>query len=304
MQKLISEEVDGIVIDLRFNGGGSLRDVVEMSGLFIESGPIVQVKGRDSRPYPLEDRDPSVLYDGPLVILVNSYSASASEIMAAALQDYGRAVIVGTAPSTFGKGTVQRFFNLDAVVPSRFKSFGELGSIKITIQKFFRINGGSTQLLGVTPDIILPGPYSYQEVGEKEEDYPMNWSEVDEVPFDKNSIKKLDKIKKKSEKRVEVNHTIKLLEKRSKWTKELRDNSYYTLNMDLYLREQNRLDSIADTFKAISEEISTFDVHLLEADQSQYKNDSLKLESMENWFKSLKKDPYIEEVANIINDWR
>ena len=118
------------------------------------------------------------------------------------------------------------------------------------------------------------------------------------------AIKKIDKIKKKSEKRVEQNNTIQLLEKRSKWTKELRENSYYTLNMDLYLREQNRLDSIADTFNAISKEISTFDVHLLEADRSQYKDDTLKLESMENWFKSLKKDPYIEEVAQIINDWR
>ena len=120
VQKLIAEGIDGIVIDLRYNGGGSLRDVVDMSGLFIKSGPIVQVKSRDSRPRPLEDRDQNLLYDGPLVILVNSFSASASEIMAAALQDYGRAIIVGTSPSTFGKGTVQRFFDLDAVVGQKY----------------------------------------------------------------------------------------------------------------------------------------------------------------------------------------
>jgi carboxyl-terminal processing protease len=165
VEKLMDENIDGIVIDLRFNGGGSLQDVVDMAGIFIEKGPIVQVKNRDNKPFVYEDRDETVLYKGPLVILVNSFSASASEIMAAALQDYGRAIIVGTAPSTFGKGTVQRFFNLDQIVPAKYTELGELGSVKITIQKFYRINGGSNQLKGVIPDIILPGAYSYMEVG-------------------------------------------------------------------------------------------------------------------------------------------
>ncbi len=172
--KLQKEGVDGIVIDLRFNGGGSLRDVVDMSGFFIDKGPIVQVKSKGRKPYIMEDEEPSVVYDGPLIVMVNQYSASASEIMAAALQDYKRAVIVGSE-SSFGKGTVQRFLDLDRIVTD--KDVKPLGSVKISIQKFYRINGTTTQLKGVASDIVLPDVYKYVEVGEKEEEYPLEWDE-------------------------------------------------------------------------------------------------------------------------------
>lgn len=303
VQKLIAEGVDGIVIDLRYNGGGSLRDVVDMSGLFIETGPIVQVKGRDSRPHPLEDRDPSVLYDGPLVIMVNAFSASASEIMAAALQDYGRAIIVGTAPSTFGKGTVQRFFDLDAVVPQRYKELGELGSMKITIQKFFRINGGSTQLKGVIPDIVLPGVYSYRETGEKEEDFPMAWTEIEPVYYKKSSIKKLDKIKKKSEKRVASNEAFAMIDERAKWFKTLQEESSVLLNLEAYQAQQKEFNEKSEKYKGIEKEIPGLKVEVLAADEATLKADTLRAESIENWHKVLKKDPYIEEVVHIISDW-
>lgn len=303
VQKLIAEGIDGIVIDLRFNGGGSLRDVVDMSGLFIETGPIVQVKGRDSRPHPLEDRDPSVLYDGPLVIMVNSYSASASEIMAAALQDYGRAIIVGSSPSTFGKGTVQRFFDLDAVVPQRYKELGELGSMKITIQKFFRINGGSTQLKGVIPDIVLPGAYSYRRIGEKDEDFPMAWTEIDPVYYKKSSIKKLDKIKKKSEKRVAANEAFSLIDDRAKWIKTLQEDTKISLNMEAYKKQQEEYNKISEKYKDINKEIPNLSVEVLAADRATLEADTIRAESIKNWHKSLKKDPYIEEVVQIIGDW-
>ncbi|BDS09493.1 carboxy terminal-processing peptidase [Aureispira anguillae] len=303
VQKLIAEGIDGIVIDLRFNGGGSLRDVVDMSGLFIETGPIVQVKGRDSRPHPLEDRDPSVLYDGPLVIMVNSFSASASEIMAAALQDYGRAIVVGTSPSTFGKGTVQRFFDLDAVVPQRYKELGELGSMKITIQKFFRINGGSTQLKGVVPDIILPGVYSYREIGEKEEDFPMAWTEIDPVYYKKSTIKKLDKIKKKSEKRVATNEAFAMIDERAKWFKALQEDTEISLNMKEYRAQQEEYNKISEKYKDINKEIPHLAVDILAADIATLEADTIRKESIQKWHKSLKKDPYIEEVVQIIGDW-
>ncbi len=302
VQKLIAEGVDGIVIDLRFNGGGSLRDVVDMSGLFIETGPIVQVKGRNGRPHPLEDRDPDVLYDGPLVIMVNPFSASASEIMAAALQDYGRAVIVGTAPSTFGKGTVQRFFSLDAVVPSRYKELGELGAMKITIQKFFRVNGGSTQLKGVIPDIVLPGNFSYQKTGEKEEDYPMAWTEIEPVFYQKGEIKKMDKIKKRSSKRVEKNKTFALIDERAKWMKELRERTVYSLNFETFRKEQDKLDKVAKKYKDINKTIAVLNVSSLSSDLPALQADTLKKASIKNWHKNLKKDPYIEEVTAIISD--
>ena len=153
--KLKAEGAKGLVIDLRNNGGGSLHDVVQMAGLFIETGPIVQIKGREGAPYIMSDLDPRVQFDGPMVILVNSMSASASEILAAAMQDYGRAVVMGSA-STYGKGTVQRFIELDAFLPESMKILSPLGSIKLTIEKFYRVDGGATQLKGVIPDIVLP----------------------------------------------------------------------------------------------------------------------------------------------------
>lgn len=303
VQKLIAEGVDGIVIDLRFNGGGSLGDVVDMSGLFIETGPIVQVKGRDSRPRSLEDIDPSVLYDGPLVIMVNSFSASASEIMAAALQDYGRAIIVGTCPSTFGKGTVQRFFALDPVVPQRYKDLGELGSMKITIQKFFRINGGSTQLKGVVPDIILPGIYTYRNIGEKEEDFPMAWSEIDPVYYKKSSIKKLDKIKKKSAKRVANSEAFAMIDKQAKWFQTLQEDTDVPLSLKAYREEQEEYNALSKQYENVNQELPNLMVQSLAADAAVLESDTLRAESINKWHQRLKKDAYLDEVVQILGDW-
>lgn len=305
VQKLIAESVDGIIIDLRFNGGGSLSDVVDMTGLFIDKGPVVQVKGREGRPLLLEDRDANVLYDGPLVILVNSFSASASEIMAAALQDYGRAVIIGSAPTTFGKGTVQRFFSLDDAVPQRLKDLGKLGSIKITIQKFYRIDGGSTQLKGVTPDIVLPGVYTYAEVGERDEEYPLEWTEIDPANYrSSNTIPKLDRIKKKSAKRIATNETFQLIEKNALWLKEQQENSSYSLNLDKYTQTKEEAQAMSKKFKEINTEIDDLTISVLAADEAQLEQDESRKESITNWHKSLKKDAYLEEAVMVINDWR
>ncbi|HRA12064.1 MAG TPA: S41 family peptidase, partial [Chitinophagaceae bacterium] len=170
--KLKAENVDGIVIDLRNNGGGSLYDVVQMAGLFIEDGPIVQVKDRENNASVLKDKDRNVLYTGPLAVMVNEFSASASEIFAAAIQDYGRGVIIGST-STYGKGTVQRNIGLDENGFSL--SNAELGTVKLTLQKFYRINGGSTQLKGVSSDIILPDNLEYLKVREKDDEDALPW---------------------------------------------------------------------------------------------------------------------------------
>jgi carboxyl-terminal processing protease len=306
VEKLMEEKIDGIVIDLRFNGGGSLQDVVDMTGIFLDKGPIVQVKNKNNKPFVYEDRDETVLYKGPLVILVNSFSASASEILAAALQDYGRAVIVGTAPSTFGKGTVQRFFNLDQIVPAKFAELGELGSAKVTIQKFYRINGGSTQLKGVIPDIILPGAYSYMTVGEKEEDYPMAWSEIGKASYRESgeANKVMDKIKKKSAKRVAGNKTFLLIDENAKWLKERQDESNYSLNFKTYDAEQRKMDKDAEKYKNINKDIDQLLIKSLKADKEYIQSDSLRIKSMESWHKALKQDAYLEEVSNIIYDWK
>jgi carboxyl-terminal processing protease len=306
VEKLVDEKVDGIVIDLRFNGGGSLQDVVDMTGIFLDKGPIVQVKGKNGSPFVYEDKDPSVTYKGPLVILVNSFSASASEIMAAALQDYGRAVIVGTSPSTFGKGTVQRFFSLDAIVPERFRDLGELGSVKITIQKFYRVNGGSNQLKGVIPDIILPGAYSYMTVGEKEEDYPMAWSEIGKADYKESgeAMKHMDKIKKKSAKRVATNKTFQLIDENAKWLKSRQDESSLPLSFKAYDAEQKAIDKEAEKYKNINKDIEELSIKTLKADKTYIESDTLRANSMKTWHKLLKQDAYLEEASYIIFDWK
>src|SRR6476659_4077342 len=176
VQKLKEDKVDGIVIDLRNNGGGSLYDVIQIAGLFIDQGPIVQVKGREGQPEVMKDKDGGVLYDGPLAVMVNELSASASEIFAAAIQDYGRGVIIGSS-STYGKGTVQRPIGLDPT--SNFLATNsDLGSLKLTLQKFYRISGGSTQLKGVVPDLVIPDYYEYLKMRERDNNNALPWDEI------------------------------------------------------------------------------------------------------------------------------
>src|SRR5690606_22489199 len=205
LRKMNAENVEGVILDLRFNPGGSLSDVVDISGLFIEGGPVVQVKAREDDPYIWKDKDKKVQYDGPLVILVNHFSASASEILAAAMQDYNRAVIVGST-STFGKGTVQRFFQLDQAFRGN-NPYDNLGDVKLTIQKYYRINGGSVQLRGVIPDIILPDTYMYMEMGEKEYDNPLEWTQIDPLEYEQKvfNISNMDMIKSNSQQRIQNN---------------------------------------------------------------------------------------------------
>ncbi|MDX5436106.1 MAG: carboxy terminal-processing peptidase, partial [Pontibacter sp.] len=212
VEKLKSAGMKGLILDLRNNGGGSLADAVEMAGLFIEQGPVVQVKTASGKAVVLDDRDTQVQYGGPLVILVNSNSASASEILAAAMQDYKRAVIVGSP--TFGKGTVQQFFELDEALPAQFNPYKPFGALKLTTQKFYRINGGTTQLRGVTPDVVLPDAYAYLEFGEKEQDYPLPFDEIAPAKYKPwNSGKlNLQQVKAHSQQRVARNNSFELIE--------------------------------------------------------------------------------------------
>ncbi|MFT5859956.1 MAG: carboxyl-terminal processing protease [Flavobacteriaceae bacterium] len=302
VEKLIADNVDGIIIDLRFNGGGSLSDAVDMTGLFIEKGPVVQVEASHQAPVSLDDDNPSVLYDGPLVILVNSFSASASEIMAAALQDYGRAVIIGSAPSTFGKGTVQRFFDMDRMVTSQYADLGKLGNIKITTQKFFRINGGSTQLKGVTPDIVLPGLYSYINAGEKDEDFPLEWTEIAPSSYEQSSIKKLSTLKKKSAARVADNEALSIIDGRAKWVKEQRDITLVSLNLADYQKKQEINRQKSEEYEAVVDENQQLSINFTSMDLTALVGDTARISSMESWHKSLKKDPYLMEAVEVLGD--
>lgn len=300
--KLQKEGIDGIVIDLRFNGGGSLRDVVDMSGLFIEEGPIVQVKSKGRRPYILKDEEGSVVYDGPLVVMVNQYSASASEIMAAALQDYNRAVIVGSE-YTFGKGTVQRFLDLDRIVTD--KDVKPLGSVKMTIQKFYRINGTTTQLKGVASDIVLPDVYSKIEIGEKDEEYPLEWDEIKPAKYTSTntiSPKLMDRLKARSAQRVSKNPTFDLINENAQFLKERRNTSLYPLNMDKYDAKEDELDKMSKKFDAITKKIPSLHVQTAKSDEKEM-NDNDKFKArMQDWHKGIVKDIQLDETMAIMHD--
>ncbi len=315
VEKLKKAGVKGIVIDLRNNGGGSLRDVVKMSGLFIEQGPIVQVKGRYDRPDVLSDSDPSVQYGGPLVIMVNEFSASASEIMAAALQDYGRAIIVGTP--TYGKGTVQRFFNLDnalkrgaggsiAAVDKNGQPIDGLGDVKVTIQKFFRVNGGSTQLKGVTPDIILPDNYMEVPVGERDNEHPLAWTSINPVKYSQDvvDLKKLPLIKANSEKRMGANPTFSAISSNAKRMKSQRDNTEYSLNLAQFRTYEAKQVALVDAYKKAIKPIDGFMTMNIEEDLAalQASNDTSKVIRNTEWMKDVKKDVQLYETLLIMRD--
>jgi carboxyl-terminal processing protease len=302
IEKLKAENVNGIILDLRNNGGGSLRDVVTMSGLFIEEGPIVQVKARGRNPEVLADTDPQVQYDGNLIVMVNSYSASASEILAAALQDYGRAVIVGSK-STFGKGTVQRFFDLDRAIRG-YNEVKPLGEVKLTIQKFYRVNGGSTQLRGVEPDIMLPDRFQYIEVGEKDHEYAMKWSEIEPVAYSQ-SVANLDGLedwKIASEARVQNSETFQMILENAKRLKEQRDETSYSINLKEYQKEKTEMEKQSEKYDEMFKDIEGLKVSNLDEDRSIIESDESRVARNDEWLKSIKKDVYIDEVLNIMHD--
>ena len=303
VEKLRKENIDGIVLDLRNNGGGSLQDVVDMVGLFIETGPVVQVKAREGEPYVMPDRDPQVQYDGPLIVLVNHLSASASEILAAAIQDYNRGVIIG-GTSTFGKGTVQRLLDLDDAVMPSLNDIKPLGTIKLTTQKFYRINGGATQLRGVVPDINLPDVYDHLDVGEKDQEYPMKWDEIAEASHkDWKANIDIDKLRKKSEKRVSRNDAFQLINENALRLKEQREQSMYSLNIEQYRERQKRLKQENKKYEDIKKEIEELAVYTLSQDQVA-PSDTVALARQKDFKEDIKEDVYVYEALKVLQDMK
>ncbi len=303
LEKLKAENVDGIILDLRNNGGGSLRDVVKMSGFFVEKGPIVQVKSRNRSPRILKDNDPSVQYSGPLVVMVNSFSASASEILAAALQDYDRAIIVGS-PTTFGKGTVQRFIPLDETIPG-FDQFKPLGNLKLTMQKFYRVNGGSTQLKGVASDIVLPDSYMYIKTGEREQEKPLKWTEIAGVPYNQEvyHVKPaLAAVKRNSLARMEQDTVFAKIKENAMIVKQQQDNTTYPLEFNAFKAKEDKLEAEAKAYENLFKKVVIPDVENLPEDLAGIERDESKKARNDDWKKSVSKDVYIKETMNILHD--
>ncbi len=297
--KLKAEKVDGIIMDLRSNGGGALGDVINIVGLFIEEGPIVQVKDRDGRPSVHKDRDKTVLYDGPLAVMVNEESASASEIFAAAIQDYKRGVIIGSS-STYGKGTVQRVIGLDKEVFLATNS--ELGAVKVTMQKYYRINGGSVQLKGVNSDIVIPDVYEHIKFREKDDPDALSWDEIQRADYNVwKSGYDLKAIQNASFKRVNNNVSFNTIKTKTQWLANQNDKMY-SLKLDKFRTERKTISATYKELEALHKLQKELNVNALTGEENKYANDKDKEERTKTWFKSLKTDIYLDEAVNVVND--
>lgn len=303
IEKLKKQNISGLIVDIRDNGGGYLQEVVEMAGLFFDRGPVVQVKGKNNTPLNImEDRAPDVVWSGPLTILINGNSASASEILAAAMQDYKRGVIIGT-PS-FGKGTVQSFFDMDQMLLPQFDTIKPVGSVKITQQKYYRINGGATQIKGVTPDVLLPDPYEFLDRGEKELDNPMPWDEITKANYKEFNTINYANVVKKSSIRVERNSQFALIKEQANEVKAKRDDTRYNLKLDKFRAEQKQYRDQNKKYEDLRVEIKGFKADLLEEDKLKHANDTAKAGRETRWVKNIAKDIYIFEATNVINDMK
>jgi carboxyl-terminal processing protease len=302
VKKLKAAKVDGIVIDLRNNGGGSLYDVVQMAGLFIEDGPIVQVRDRQGRPMVMRDKEQGVLYDGPLTVMVNEFSASASEIFAAAIQDYGRGVIIGST-STYGKGTVQRAISLDQ--ESNFMNQNpELGSLKITLQKFYRVNGGATQLKGVVPDVIVPDQYETLKYRERDNDNALPWDEITKANYKQwDAGYDLQTVKNLSSSRINANPVFQQI-RRNTEALDRRNDKEFTLQIDKYRAEQSELRLLAKQTDSLIKANKELPISYLPEDTKRIAEDKNKEERYNAWLKDRSRDIYLDQAVKVVADIR
>ena len=298
--RLKKEGMEGLIIDLRGNGGGSLRTAVDMAGLFIKEGPIVQVASSGSKKEVLNDNDDEIVWNGPLVILINELSASASEILAAAMQDYKRAIVVGSKQS-YGKGTVQNLLDLNQWL--RNNEMGDMGSLKLTTQKFYRVNGGSTQLEGVKSDVVMADRYSYIDIGEKDYNNPLPYDKIEPANYEVwNGNIDYEKTISRSVERITKSQQLKLIDENAQWIKNRRDVTTVNLNYESYKKdiesridETKKFDSIDNYDNKLIYESLPFEIELM-------KQDSILFKKRKRWHKSLGNDIYIEEGINILQD--
>ena len=300
--EMAEEGVEGVVLDLRNNGGGSLQEAIDIAGLFIETGPVVQVQDRNGVRQVYGDVDGGeIAWSGDVVVLVNSFSASASEILAGMLQDYGRAVIVG-APSTFGKGTVQRFFDLDERVKARYSDLGPLGSVKITTQQFYRVNGASTQFDGVIPDVVLPDLFSYRAIGERSLEYALPGDTVESAEFNLWLDRPVpaERLAETSSQRVASSPLFQIITRRAGQMRDEQNRVTRSLNLQEALAEQEMLDEEAEEYEEAKPDLSYLEVETLKSDDM----NETRAAMMKEFAKGIAQDIYIDEALSILHDLR
>ena len=298
VERLKAMNVQGIVMDLRDNGGGSLETVVKMTGLFIDKGPVVQVKPAGGKAQVLPDTDPKVQWDGPLVVMINNYSASASEIFAAAIQDYKRGIIIGSKQS-YGKGTVQNVFELNEFV--RGNQYGDLGALKTTTQKFYRVNGGSTQLEGVKSDIVMPDRFSFMETGEKDEKSALPWDKIEPAIYTPLNVN-FDKVIANSKNRIASNENFNLITENAKWINDRKEDNTISLNYSSYKKELAEIEVQTKKFKELEKFKNNLTFTSLPYELELMAKDELLKEKRDRWHAELVKDVYMTETLNVLTD--
>lgn len=316
VRKLMAENVDAIVLDLRNNGGGSLSDVVDIVGLFVGSGPVVQVRSNGGNQMTLRSKRAEPLYTGPLAVMINIGSASASEILAAAIQDYNRGIVIGS--NSFGKGTVQKIIALDQFVSNRDRAnilqqmqegkgdveYDGIGSLKITVQKFYRINGGSTQLRGVRPDIVLPDAFELlDDIGEKRNKTALPWDKISPADYKTYALgADLSELKTRSASRIENAESFRLIQQTAQRLKDRKENSRYPLNEIAFEQKMKENEALTKKVEELDSLNTGLSVRNLEVDIPLATIDETATEKNENWLKSLRKDPFINEATQVLND--
>ncbi len=297
--KLKKEDIKGLVLDLRNNGGGSLQTVVDMTGLFIKEGPVVQVKSFGDRKQIVFDKDPSIFWEGPLVILVNQMSASASEILAAALQDYNRAVIVGSTQS-FGKGTVQNVIDLNRFLSN---SNFDLGALKITTDKFYRINGGSVQVEGVKSDITIPNRLSFIPIGENDEENPLEWDQIDSANYKKwDGYFNLDEVIKSGNDRINNSPFVSLVKENAKWIASKQNSKSISLNYSNFKKTQADDKKYLSKFDDLKNYKNDLQFEFIENEEESIENSKEILERRKRWRKGLQSDFQLNEGLKVLDN--
>lgn len=299
LESLKKEGIDGLILDLRNNGGGSLMDAVSITGLFIETGPVVLIKSSDGRMETLEDRDPFIGYKGPVIVLVNRFSASASEIVAGALQDYGRAIVVG-GEHTHGKGTVQAMIDLNQRVP--FLNMGKylpLGALKVTTQKFYRVTGESTQYRGIVPDIVLPDNLEHLETGEQYLDHSLPWDTVQEIPFRpwNKPVEDLDVLRRESDGRVNQDKDFASIVEQNQAALARREKTLQAIDLETVRKEWQES-------KARLEADGGAPHGPMDKKEDKKAEELSKDEKQKRWIEELEEDPYTREAMDILMDMR
>jgi len=300
VEKLKAENVKGIVLDIRNNGGGSLYEVVQMVGLFINQGPVVQVRDKEGKSSALNDKNAGAIYDGPLAVMVNELSASASEIFAAAIQDYKRGIIIGSS-STYGKGTVQKTVPFGK--PIDFSSGRtEYGAVKLTFQKYYRINGGSVQLKGVTPDVVLPDAYEFYKIREKDNTASLPWDEITKVPFNTWNNADFTSVVKSENDKIGQNKSLNLLRDNLAWLSKNAELPV-SLNLQKYKDMQKQIKATVSQNNSLLKIKDEMAVAAMKVDNDKFYNnpDKVKGERYQAWLKSIKTDMYVDETVKMVS---